>query len=340
MQESFTEIADDAQTFLKGKRRFFQRQQKELSEQAKELLRSFDKLFTEQKKDIEKRHRKFIRWLKTKELGWDDVRLSLRRLIAGTTLASLLMVTPFVGIGPAGKVGVERRLLFSEAEFQTMAKERAKEALGILLPTLDHHLTQGEEQTVTLLLSKILPVSAVAELGGNRLNKTWGWMGGEQHLYRYPGDSLAEHMENRDDWAKYYDSGVAPGLGAWGYFASSKAAMTTKDSERERWYVVAQTFLAPGWHERSRELYHWFQYRKMIVLNQRTGQAVVGVLGDSGPAEWTGKSFGGSPEVMEALNIASGPRKGPVLILFLDDPSDTIPLGPIDLGVRMEKGQG
>ena len=340
MQESFTEFADDAQKFLKRKRRFFQRQQTELSEQTKELLRSLDELFTEQKKDIEKRHRKFIRWLKTRELGWDDVQLSLRRLIAGTTLAGLLMVTPFIGIGTAGEVGVERRLLLRDEEFQTMAKERAKEALGTLLPTLDHHLTQGEEQTVTLLLSKILSVSAVTELDGNRLNRTWGWMGGEQHLYRYPGDSLAEHMTNRDDWAKYYDSGIAPGLGAWGYFASSKAAMTTKDSERERWYVVAQTFLAPGWHEHSRELYHWFQYRKMIVLNQRTGHAVVGVLGDSGPAEWTGKSFGGSPEVMEALHIATGPRKGSVLMLFLDDPNDTIPLGPIDLAVNVEKGAG
>lgn len=339
MNESLAEFGEAAGKVWKKHRRFFRKQQKELSIQTKEILEALDDLLRDQRKDIEKRHRQFFRWLTTKQLTWDDVRLSLRRMIAGTTLAGLLMVTPFFGVGVSEGGGAEKRLLLSESEFQTMAKDRAQEALGTLLPTLDHNLTQGEEQTVTLLLSKILPVSVVAELDGNRLNKTWGWMGGEQHLYRYPGDSLAEHMVNRDDWAKYYDAGVAPGLGAWGYFASSKAAMTLKDSERERWYVVAQTFLAPGWHEHSRELYHWFQYRKMIVLNQRTGQAVVGVLGDSGPAEWTGKSFGGSPEVMEALNIAIGPRKGPILMLFLDDPNDTIPLGPIDLGIRIEKGQ-
>ena len=53
--------------------------------------------------------------------------------------------------------------------------------------------------------------------------------------------------------------------------------------------------------------------------------------GDAGPAEWTGKHLGGSPEVMHELGLAGGPRKGPVLYYFLDDPDNKVALGPIKL---------
>ena len=53
-------------------------------------------------------------------------------------------------------------------------------------------------------------------------------------------------------------------------------------------------------------------------------------VGDAGPAEWTGKQFGGSPEVMKELNLHQGPRKGLVLMLFVDDQNNEVPLGPIN----------
>ena len=40
------------------------------------------------------------------------------------------------------------------------------------------------------------------------------------------------------------------------------------------------------------------------------------------------KHLGGSPEVMQELGLAGGPRKGAVLYFFIDDPEDKIPLGP------------
>ena len=59
------------------------------------------------------------------------------------------------------------------------------------------------------------------------------------------------------------------------------------------------------------------------------GNAVVAAIADAGPAAWTGKHFGGSPEVMDYLG---GPRykKGPVILFFVDDPESKVPLGPVE----------
>ena len=67
----------------------------------------------------------------------------------------------------------------------------------------------------------------------------------------------------------------------------------------------------------------------MIVVNPENGTACVGVVGDTGSAKWTGKQFGGSPELMKALDLHLGPRKGKVVLLFVDDPDNNVPLGPI-----------
>ena len=69
--------------------------------------------------------------------------------------------------------------------------------------------------------------------------------------------------------------------------------------------------------------------QKCLGVNPKTGQSVVTDIGDAGPAQWTGKHLGGSPEVMQALGYHTGPRKGAVLYFFINDPGDTIPLGPI-----------
>ncbi|MBI4097102.1 MAG: hypothetical protein HY428_01675 [Candidatus Levybacteria bacterium] len=142
---------------------------------------------------------------------------------------------------------------------------------------------------------------------------------------------MATHFATQEDAEKYYSSGMATGLGAWGYFASSKDAMTEKDVLREKYYIAVQTFLAPGFQENVSDRYNFFKYRKMLVVNPQNGKAIVCIIGDAGPAEWTGKSLGGSPEVMKYLERVDGKARGSVLYYFVDDPSDTIPLGPVEV---------
>lgn len=194
-------------------------------------------------------------------------------------------------------------------------------------------LSKDEENLIGTKLSEIYGYKVSAELEGKKLNRSYGLIGAEQHLYRFPGDNLQNHLENADDAAMFGPSGIAPGLGAWGYFAKSAGDFNQNPTAktRERWYIAVPTFLSPGFNQNVKEHYEWFKYRKMLVINTKTGQSVVCDIADAGPAQWTGKHLGGSPEVMHHLGLGKGPRKGPVLYFFIDDPDDKIPLGPVNL---------
>lgn len=197
------------------------------------------------------------------------------------------------------------------------------------VPNEVRNLTPEEENAISAVIYKDLGIKASGQLQGKQLNRTYGLIGGEQHLYRYPGDNVYAHARDAQDWAMFGPAGIAPGLGAWGYFSPSAAAMTKQDEERERWYIAVQTYLSPGFSEHVAEYRDFYKYRKMLVVNPKTGQAVVADIADAGPSQWTGKHLGGSPEVMHELGLATGPRKGAVIYFFIDDPNDQIPLGPV-----------
>ncbi len=202
--------------------------------------------------------------------------------------------------------------------------------LAQTLPQEVRPLSTEEEDKVGNVLSRTFGINVSAAIGENRLNRTYGLIGAEQHLARYPGDTMSSHFDNPEDARKYFSSGMAPGLGAWGYFATSSAQMTTEDSMREKYYIAVQTFLAPNFNSKVSEYRDFFRFRKMLVVNPQNGKAVVAVIGDAGPAEWTGKHLGGSPEVMSYLERQDGRARGPVLYYFINDPSDDIPLGPVE----------
>lgn len=200
------------------------------------------------------------------------------------------------------------------------------------LPLDVKNLSSQEEKSVSDLVFKELGIKITPEITGIRLNRTFGLIGGEQHLYRYPGDIVFAHAKSASDWAMFGDAGIAPGLGAWGYFAPSIESFSPDDELKERYYIAVQTFLSPGFAEHFVEYRDFFKFRKMLVINPKTGQAVVADIADAGPSEWTGKHLGGSPEVMQDLGLATGPRKGPVLYFFINEDQKDIPLGPVFIG--------
>ncbi len=206
---------------------------------------------------------------------------------------------------------------------QNKLHDIASANLRALLPSTPRPLTADEEDAIEKLIRLSWNIPVTARLDGEHLNTTYGYMGAEQHLPRYPGDT----MESGDT---YKESGITPGRGAWGYFANSKAEMTPELYEKEKYYVAVQTLYLPDWEERLTHLREWYKYRKVMVMNPKNGKAVIAVVADAGPAKFTGKSFGGSPEVMHYLESKDGAQKGPVMILFVDDPDDKIPLGPVD----------
>lgn len=185
------------------------------------------------------------------------------------------------------------------------------------------HLERETELYLEQQLSEILGFKVRTELDGKRLNHSIGIMGSEQHLLRFPGDELKDHDA-------YTEAGIAPNRGAFGWFTDN-GQLTEESIQREKYYFAAQLMYMEGWSENYQELKPWYKFRKMIVINPAEQIAVVGVVADAGPAMWVKKQFGGSPEVIREGKIWSPNSKGKVMLLFVDDEENKIPLGPISL---------
>lgn len=195
-----------------------------------------------------------------------------------------------------------------------------KNQLATLLPKDVTPLTAAQEDAISNEIKTIWGIDAAASIQGERLNRSYGLIGAEQHLMRYPGD-VVENM--------------APGRGAWGYFANSATELTQDLIEKEKWYVAVQTLYLPDWHLRLNYLRDWYKYRKVLVVNPANGKTLVADVADSGPADFTGKHYGGSPEVMAYLGLNVHMQKGPVLLFFVNDPNNEIPLGPVEYNVKV-----
>jgi len=244
------------------------------------------------------------------------------KIIGAGALTGTLLLAPPTGAGslPAPAEVLEK--IKTKTASAGLPQKAFIDSLADILLEKPRPLTPAEEKLLEQIFQNVLGVSAKATLEGEHLNTTYGLIGAEQHLKRYPGDNINNH-------GPYFKEGVAPGLGAWGYFARTERELTPSLAETEKWYAIVQTLYLPDWNTRSRYLRDWYKYRKVLIVNTDNGNAVVAAIADSGPAAWTGKQFGGGPEVMEYLG---GPRykKGPVVLFFVDDPQNKVPLGPVE----------
>jgi len=276
------------------------------------------------------KHQKAACWLAKKSLALPGAQKSVKLLTSAGLAGSLLLSSPAkaVDIFPPAKIEEKVKLGFASAEeTSNLLAQKINPLVG---DQPIGHLPKEAEDKVCQELKNILGVDVCSELEGNKLNHSFGWIGYEQHLKRFPADTLEKHHDE-------LVAGIAPGLGAWGFFSESEEAMTSEEELCEKYYFAVQTLYMPDFQVRSQEIYDWFRYRKMIVVNPENGRAVVGVVGDAGPAEWTGKQLGGSPEIMKALDLHLGYRKGKVLFFFVKDPEDKIPLGPINYPIGTEQ---
>ncbi|CAN5357077.1 hypothetical protein BH10PAT1_BH10PAT1_5440 [soil metagenome] len=248
------------------------------------------------------------------------------KFIGASALAGALLLSPLtVRNLPSADVlnAKEAGLSVSVATANEILVSNLKQ----ILPDKRMPLTVEQEKKIESVFKDITGISAKANLEGEHLNTTYGLIGAEQHLRRYPGDTISQHA----DVDSPYDEGMAPGLGAWGYFAPSKEKLTPDLVENEKWYAVVQTLYLPDWSKRLAYLREWYKYRKVLIVNTANGNAVVADIADSGPAAWTGKSFGGSPAVMESLG-GQKYKTGAVILFFVDDPNNKVPLGPVEYG--------
>ena len=249
-----------------------------------------------------------------------DLRQKSSHLLAGAGLIGALITMPapksLALAPPPSQVS-------QPAENALTVRQKLRSSLQDLLPHQPAKLVPDLASRVEQIISENTHISVKAVLEDQTLNHHLGYMGFEQHLSRFPGDSLAQHDEIQE-------AGLAPGRGAFGYFAKDRSLFTTREYLREKYYCGVQTLDMENWNQDHRFLKDWYAFRKMMVVNPVNGLAIICDIGDAGPADWTGKQFGGSPEIMQALDLNKGPRKGLVLMLFVDDPNNQIPLGPIN----------
>ncbi len=280
--------------------------------------------FTRLKEKLDARHQEIKKNLVEKHWqAFEWAADNTRQLAAGAMGSLLLLSSPATNLLAEGDNMVHEQFVdVPENVFLvTDLKKYLPDEVDVLL--------RGQEDQLSQILSEYYGFSVKPEIDGFRLLHTYGYIGAEQHLMRFQGDTMAGHFDNPEDEAKYYSSGMAPGRGGFGYFAQGDE-LTQEEIEREKYYIAVQTFLAPGIENNRRAYINFFKFRKMLVVNPNTGRAVVAVIGDAGPAVWTKKHLGGSPEVMKHLERVDGKAKGAVLYFFIEDPENKIPLGPIE----------
>ena len=98
-------------------------------------------------------------------------------------------------------------------------------------------------------------------LSGKRLNRSYGYIGAEQHLMRFAGDNKP-HFSTESGEMIDYASGMAPGRGVGVH-------------RRYREGKVLHLY-RPFYHQVGKktqnELYNFFKFRKMLIVNAENGK--------------------------------------------------------------------
>lgn len=292
---------------------------------SEQLRRKLKLKHFEARKRLSEKHPKVEKFFKEKGIDPGKIRQHSAKILGAGALTGTLLLTPPTGLKdlPTPQEIISKLKNDKPLDIHSV-QNLFVESLKSFLPAKPRFLTRNEEKLLEQIFENVLGVPAKGTLEGEHLNTTYGYIGAEQHMRRYPGDTLLQHGSGN-----ILKSGITPGLGAWGYFAPSKTELKPELEEIERWYAVVQTLYLPNWHTRQPHLKNWYKYRKVLIVNTENGKALVASIADSGPAAWTGKHYGGSPEVMDYLG-GSSYKKGPVIVFFVDDTKNKIPLGPVE----------
>lgn len=296
-------------------------------------LEQLDDLYQRIKTAFSQKYGQTQTWAMAHGLSPENVKNTLQQAAAvGTLMTS-------VALGkPVENQVLEQLKTQNDPAHQRLLAEAAQDEHQAVLEKMKAfvqrpagHLEKAEELYLEQQLSDMLGFEVSAELEGKRLNHALGIMGGEQHLRRYPTDALSQHDA-------YQEAGIAPNRGAFGWFTED-GQLTPDAVLKEKYYFAVQTLYLADWNSNHAELKPWYKFRKMIVINPQEEVAVVGVVGDAGPAQWVQKQFGGSPEVIREGKIWSAKSRGHVILLFVDDPQNKVPLGPISLSLAQTLAQ-
>lgn len=296
----------------------------------KNLAANFEKKYKDLRSEFEEKHADSLVWLKDKGIDVENLPKQARKTFAAGAAAGVMLLSS--GIAPTK----ELPSVFQQKELPGRVDDEIgtsrdktleiKKDLDGKLPLGVGPLSSQREKEIAEALSKTLGFKVTPELQGFRLNTSYGYIGTESHLYRFPGDNMSTHFDSPEAVLNYGGTGMAGGPGAYGYVARNRQSLTTEMVQMEKYYVVVQTFDSPSWKKKG--AYQWFKHRKFLVVNPHNGKAVVGVLMDAGPSKAGGKQYGGSPEIMDSLGLYPPKSRTGVLFFFIDEANGKVTLGP------------
>ena len=243
------------------------RKKKKASVDPEELRARLKLKHLQTKAHFEEKHKEASTYLKEKGLNLGRIREhSAKLLTAGALAGGMALSSPNSSLAllPPPNEIIEKHKGDTTTLPAISRATKLRNALKEILPENTRSLSREEEKTLEKVLQELTGVAAKATLEGEHLNTTYGKIGAEQHLRRYPGDVNANHAPEPSEYGgdnpdEILKEGMAPGLGAWGYFAPSKEALTPDLVETERWYAVVQTLYLPDWNTRLPYLIDWYK---------------------------------------------------------------------------------
>ncbi len=276
------------------------------------------KLFLEKTKtDFARNNNELLGWLqdrdlKIENLGKFDYEDNLHSKIAENSVDNKV-IKEFVP-KKTGEKPLESKISFEE---YTVIFEKLSDLLSLPAGQLEDQSELYLEQQ----LSDLLGFDVTAELDEHRLNHSTGIMGSNAHLKRSPNDELKNHLN-------LPEAGISKSRSAFGWFVNH-GEITVEAEEFEKYYFSVQLYQLEDWTSSHRDIKSWYKFRKMILINPAEKVAVVGVVGDIDHKNQFKEQFGGSPEVIRKGKVWSPKSQGKVLLMFVDDPKNEVPLGPI-----------
>jgi hypothetical protein len=208
----------------------------------------------------------------------------------------------------------------------TISAEEHQEIVGklqMLLQMPPGTLDLQSELYLEQQISDMLGFEVTNELDGQKMLYTTGKIKALPHLRRHPTDTINNHK-------KYHYAGISQARSAFGWFMD-QGTVTDTLKQSEEYYVALQLYYFKEWAQHHKTLKQWYKYRKVVVINPFDEIAVVSKVAAIGPRIPLKYQFGASPEVIIEGKLWSRQAAGKAIVLFVDDVSDNIPVGPVSL---------
>jgi hypothetical protein len=157
------------------------------SPQNSKLRQALERHAAISEKKLRRRHPHAASWFAKRGIAAGDIRAHAARLASVGALTGMLLGTPLLPKGSS--FGAEK---LANAPLQTIHQLFADQ-LKTLLPDSVHPLNPEIEDLISQMIKEFWGIKAAAILDGERLNTSYGYMGAEQHLPRFPGDSVTQH---------------------------------------------------------------------------------------------------------------------------------------------------